>query len=375
MPSLKDSSKPTVADQSLDLRINQKNFKTLEPDEARVHLDRLAFMLRMVSEVMVKRLPKDGGTNPELHTYLNKITETLETFVLKNRLEAVTPNSDIRLSCTIDPTDSGFPVFVRDFRFLTSDKDQAAEELKKLPEDQRLVDDALFLLFRGHFPKDVVLQKLTRNYYQTLLDLTMPETLRILPVSHLKKEGRVHYCTKSFERLDDHHNLPRFYTTYLKIPSKTYPKTDWEPEIDRAISEGLSTVTSLELGYIAKKIEEIEGVQLEYMERFDIGPFYTVYTENSDTVEELIHSQDDCIMMFCKSTVVRTGQEERAGLKERLKGWRSGDTHLGEFSPAIESPLYILMPHRLIQKVHNLNITLKEHTKMFGVTSIGEIYD
>lgn len=375
MPSLKDSTKTTVADHAIDLQVEQQNFKILSPDEARVHLDRLAFMLTMTAKVMMKRLPDDGGNNLELQTFLRKLSDMLETFVLKNRLEAMKPNSDIRLSCTIDPSDSGFPVIVRDFRFLLTDQEHAEEELQKLPEDQRLVDDALFLLFRGHFPKETVLQKLARNYYTTLHDVIMPERLKILPVTHVKEQDRVHYCTKSFERLDDHSNLPRFYTTYLKVPSKTYPKTEWEPEIDKAISEGLSTVTALELKYLAQKIEVIEGVQLEYLERFDIAPFYSRHTENSDTVQALLESEDDCIMMFSKSMVVRTGEETRAGLGERLKGWRSGDTHLGEFSPAIESPQYILMPHRLIQKVHNLDIKLKEHTKMFGVTNVGEIYD
>ena len=65
--------------------------------------------------------------------------------------------------------------------------------------------------------------------------------------------------------------------------------------------------------------------------------------------------------------VVRTGQEERAGVSEWLKGWLSGDEYVGKFSPAIESPQYILMPHRLIQKVYNLNLVLKEHTQMFGI--------
>jgi hypothetical protein len=375
MSSLKDSTKTTVANHSIDLQIEQQNFKTLNPDDARIHLDRLAFMLTMIAKVMMKRLPDDGGNNLELQTFLRKLSDMLDTFVLKNRLEAMKPNSDIRLSCTIDPTDSGFPVIVRDFRFLMTDQEHAAEALRKLPEDQRLVDDALFLLFRGHFPKETVLQKLTRNYYKTLQDVTMPERLKIFPITHIKEEDRMHYCKKSFERLDDHYNLPRFYTTYLKVPSKTYPKTDWEPEIDNAISEGLSTVTALELGYLAKKIEVIEGVQLEFLERFDIGPFYSPHTENSETVQRLLESDDDCIMMFSKSMVVRTGEESRAGLSERLRGWRSGDTHLGEFSPAIESPQYILMPHRLIQKVHNLDIKLKEHTKMFGVTHVGEIYD
>lgn len=367
MSSLKDSSKTTVADHSIDLRTDFKNVQTLVPEEASVHLATLAEMLTMMVKVISKRLPRDGGNNPDFLKYLKKLSNTLKAFVLKHKLESLKPNSDIHLSCTIDPSDSGFPIFVRDFKFLTNEKKNAAEELKKLPGDERLVDDALFLLFRGHFPKDVILQKLIRNYYKMLRRLSMPETFKIYPVSRIKEENRIHYCKQSFERLDEHHNLPRFYTAYLKVPSKTYPKTEWESELEQAILDGLSTVTSLELGYLAKKIEVIEGVQLEYLERFDVGPFYSVYTENSETVRTLIESESDCIMMFSKSMIVRAGEEERTGLKERFKGWRSGDTHLGEFSPVIASPQYILMPHRLIQKVHNLDIVLKEHTQMFGI--------
>lgn len=375
MPSLKDSSRTTVNEQKVDLQINQQNVKILAPDEASAHIGQLASALIMVSNVMLKKLPRDGGNNPELHTFLKKLSATLNAFVLKNRVEAMKPNSDIRLSCSIDPTDSGFPIFVRDFKFLTTDQEQAAEMLKQLPDDPRLVDDALFLLFRGHFPKDVILQKLTRNYYATLLTLPMPAILKIGPIVHIKEEDGIHYCKKSLERLDDHHNLPRFYTAYLKVPEKTYPKPEWEPLVDQAITDGLSTVTALELAYLAKGIEAVEGVQLEYIERFDIGPFYSQFTENSDTVKRLIETGEDSIMMFSKATVVRTGEEDREGIGERMKGWRSGDTAIGTFSPQIGSPQYILMPHRLIQKVHNLNITLKEHTKMFGVTTTGEIYD
>ena len=61
MPSLKDSSATTIAGQAIDMRVNQKNFQILEPDVARIHVDRLAFMLTMVSQVMQKRLPQDGG--------------------------------------------------------------------------------------------------------------------------------------------------------------------------------------------------------------------------------------------------------------------------------------------------------------------------
>ena len=375
MSPIKDNSKATVAEHSIDLRVNQKNFQTLTPEEARAHLELLSKMLGMTSQVVAEKLPADGGNNPDFLKYLEKLTNTLEAFILKNRLESNKPNSDIRLSCTIDPSDSGFPIFVRDFKFLSTDQQKAQEELQHVPENDKLIDDALFMLFRGHFPKNVILQKLTRNYYATLSKLSMPEALKIYPPIHIKTDERVNYCTQSFERLDDHSNIPRFYTLYLKIPSKTYPKEEWKDEIMRMIPEGLSTVTNLELGYLAKKIEEIEGVQLECIERFDIGPFYSIYTENSETVSTLIDSNSDCIMMFSKSTVVRIGEEARTGFRERFKGWRSGDEYTGNFSPVINSPQYILMPHRLIQKVHNLNITLKEHTNMYGITSTGEIYE
>lgn len=375
MPQIKDSSRTTVADHAIDLKVQQKNFRTLTAEEARLHLDLLSSMLGMTFQVFVKKLPREGGNNPDFLNYLKKLISTLEAFVLKNRLESARPNSDIQLSCTVDPSDSGFPIVVRDFKFLYTDKEKVDEELSKLPENDKLVDDALYILFRGLFPKDVVLQKLTRSYYETLGGLTMPEPLKIYPVIHIKEDEQVNYCTQSFERLDDHSNIPRFYTLYLRIPSKTYPKPEWKDEISQAISSGLSTVTNLELGYLAKYIEEIEGVQLECLERFDIGPFYSVYTENTPTVRALIESENDCIMMFSKSMVVRTGEQERTGFRERFKGWISGDEHIGNFSPAISSPQYILMPHRLIQKVHNLNITLKEHTKMYGITSTGELYE
>ena len=375
MTPIKDSTQTTIVEHSIDLHIDHKNFKTLTPEEARIHLSMLANMLRAMSSVIAHHLPNDGGNNPSFMRYIKKLRATLDAILLKHRLEAAKPNSDIRLSCTIDPTDSGFPVFVRDFKFLVTDKEQTINELQKLPKDDKLVDDALFMLFRGSFPRNVILQKLVRKYYETLDVLTMPEPLRIYPPVHVKEEPPMHYCTLSFERLDDHHNIPRFYTLYLKIPEKTYPYHDeWEEQLKQAVLGGLSTVTNLELRYLARKVEDIEGIQLEYLERFDIGPFYSVYTENSQTVQALIDSPQDYIMMFNKSTVVRVAEEQRVGFREWFKGWRSGDEFIGNFSPVIASPQYILAPHRLIQKVHNLNITLKEQTKMFGITSTGEMY-
>ena len=138
MPSIKDSNTTTRADHSISLELNQPNFKTLQPDEAFTHLSLLAKMLDLSYLLVSKRLPKDGGTNPDLLTYLKKLHETLEAIVMKHKLDADKPNSDIRLSCTIDPSDSGFPVVVRDFKFLNTDKEQADAELQALPDDAKI---------------------------------------------------------------------------------------------------------------------------------------------------------------------------------------------------------------------------------------------
>ena len=375
MTPIKDSTKTTIVDHAIDMRVNQQNFKTLTPENARVHLGQLATMLGLTYDVCVQKLPKDAGQNQDFLAYLQQLALTLDAIGFKHELEAINPNRDIQLACTIDPSDSGFPIFVRDFKFLASDQANAAAQLASMPDDRKLVDDALYLLFRGLFPKNVVTQKLMRQYYRTLLALTLPETLRIHPVKEAQERDGLHYCTQSVERLDEHHNLPRFYTFYLRIPEKTYPRPEWQDELRRALAGGFSTVTALELGYLAQQVEALEGIQLECVERFDIGPFYSAFTENGPAVSTLIEAANDNIMMFSKTMVVRTGEIERVGLRERWLGWTSGDEAVGQFSPPIASPQYILMSHRLIQKVHNLNINLKDHTKMFGITSKGEIYE
>ena len=375
MPQIKDSQRTTIADHHIDLRLNTQNFKSLTPEDACAHLTLLTRMLQLAFQAIIKKLPKDGGNNPDFLQYLKKLTATLDVIVLKLKAESAKPNSDVQMSCAIDPTDSGFPIVVRDFEFLRGDKEKASAELERLPSDEKLVDDALYLLFRGLFPKDVILQKMIRNYYASLMQLDLPQPLLIHPYTHIKQDGPMNYCTVSFERLDEHHNAPRFYTLYLRIPSKSYLREEWQIQLEEAVKSGISTVTNLELSDMAQKIEAIYGVQLEYLERLDIGPFYSPYTDNGAAVKSLIETPEDCILMFSKSSVVRMGEEERIGLKEWFLGWRTGDEYEGQFSPVITSPQYILMPHRLIQKVHNLNITLKEHTKMFGVTSKGEIYE
>ncbi|MCP4353477.1 MAG: hypothetical protein GY795_49135 [Desulfobacterales bacterium] len=367
MASIKDSTRTTVAEHSIEMQVETDNLLNLTPEQTSVHLKMLSDMLVMKRKLIYKKLPREGGSNIELLEYLKNMGRILDIIALKNRLESAKPSTDIRLSCTIDPTDSGFPLFARDFRFLRTDREKADQELGKIPDNERLVDDALFLLFRGHFPRDVILQKLAREYYEELAKSTLPDRIEIHPETLIKEEDNIHFCKQSFERLDDHSNVPRFYTMYLKIPSKTYARSGWRDEILTAIKEGLSTVTNLELMYLAKLVEIIEGVQLDCIERFDIGPFYNTCTKNTGIISSLIEADDECMIMFRKYSIIRAGETKRTGLVNKFRGWRSGDDHLGEFTPVIASPQYILMPHRLIQKVHNRDLSIN-NTKMFDIT-------
>ncbi len=106
---------------------------------------------------------------------------------------------------------------------------------------------------------------------------------------------------------------------------------------------------------------------MDCIERFDIGPFYNRITKNTGIISSLIESDDECMIMFRKYSIIRAGETKRTGLVNKFRGWKSGDDHLGEFTPVIASPQYILMPHRLIQKVHNRDLSIN-NTKMFDIT-------
>ena len=202
MPQIKDGQRTTIVYHHIDLCLYSENFKTLTPEDACAHLTLLTRMLQLAFQAIIKKLPKDGGNNPDFLQYLKKLTATLDVIVLKLKAESAKPNSDVQMSCTIDPTDSGFPIVVRDFEFLRGDKEKASAELERLPSDEKLVDDALYLLFRGLFPKDVILQKMIRNYYASLMQLDLRQPLLIHPYTHIKQDGPMNYCTVSFERLD-----------------------------------------------------------------------------------------------------------------------------------------------------------------------------
>ncbi|MGA1869943.1 MAG: hypothetical protein ACMUJM_15525 [bacterium] len=371
--TLQSHGKTYMPEQSMEMTVDTNNFKRLEDSAVKTHFESLSSMLHELSRFAHEKLDISDAGSDGLLGYMSRLAATLEAIVLKNKIESMRENSDIKISCSIDPTHSGFPLFIRDFQFLHSDKKIADCNLALIPPDNDLVNQALFSLFRGIFPKDIVIQKLAREYYQKLKGLEIPSRFKSYEeIKVNKKEGKILY-KKSVERLDEHSNIPRFYNLYFKVPFDPYIEPQWKGELEEAIKRGTSTIAKLELPYLAEQIEEVDGVLLEMLERFDIGPFYNRYTANEGDIKYLIDhgSDNDAILCFQKHYVQRMGEKERKGLGNAIRGFISGDSRKGIFSPPVASPVYALMPHRFIQKVHSKDLRLGENIEMYSMIKGG----
>ncbi len=370
---LKDKNQTSVVDPKIDLTVQTNNFKLLKSNISMDHFEMLEMHLGLLTELISEKLSPRIRDSCELCEYIRDIEGSLDAYILKNRIESMTPNSDISISCSIDPSDSGFPILFRDFHFLGKDKEKASGEQRPFREDNRMIDDALFSIFRGVYPEDVILEKLHKAYCRKLLDIELPVEFKMYPEETIEEKGTL-FCKKFIRRFNGDENLPQFYILYFKIPAKEYAgnKTQWKERLDEAILAGISTIKDLELPYMAKNIEAIEKIRLEMIDRFDIGPFYNRHTENDEPMHRLFEDGEerDAILMFRKFSTQRIGEKRNKGL---INWFRKQKT--GFFSPAIASPLYALMPHRLIQKIYHKDIRLADNLKMHGLTKEGELID
>lgn len=373
---IKDSAQPSVAPGPQMSFPSGRNVKQLSLEEAALHLPLLSYQLRLLSRLVYDKLPNDGGSNNELQRYINSLATCTDALYHKHQLQPALPNSDIALSCAIDPTDSGFPLFIRDLHLLSIDKEAAKAKLAQLPPQEKLVEDAIYLLFKLHLPEQQILQSREREYCEKLDAAILPRDLEIFPLMHAGEEDGVNYCRKSIARFEPNTNLPYFYTLSFTVPRQSYARNGWHDQLDAAIKEGLSTIIDAELPYLAKVVEAIEGVNLQIVERFTIGPFYSNITDNEGAIAALLDGERSCdsLLYFRKHAVQRIGQQERKGFKERWNAWWSGDKSHGVFSPEIMSPQYILLPHELSQQAHHKDLSFKGPVKMYGITNGGDIF-
>jgi hypothetical protein len=355
---------------------SQDDGKTLSPDETLEHLEMILRPLRMLPRFVYEKLPQDGGENTPLREYMIRVADTIEAIGMKTRMELELPR-DTHFPCMIDPSASGYPLFARDLRMMVTDKNQAVERLSAMRTDSILVEDAIHAIMRGKFPADAVYEKLRREYFGHLQELAMPEPVRLHAPTFVKEQGAFSHWTMSAERLDDHHNIPRFYTLSYKIPNRSVNNPAVHSAFNERVERSFTVSTDLELQLMAGEVESIEGIQLQAIERYDLGPLFNRFTNNSPEVQRLLDAgrKDDTIMVYKKQTVHRRGETPKQGLMDRLNAFLSGDHSDGIFSPVVSSPYYALMPRRLIEKVHHLDIDLGQNVRMYGITSTGDLVD
>ncbi len=210
------SGKATISKLSVSLD-SQENFKDLSDHETKIHLKTLSSMLGLLARTIYEKIPEVGRENVGLENYILSTASSLDAIVKKQEIETM-KSEGTQIKCIIDPTDSGFPIVVRDFKYLEIDKRDAHIRLKNLPDDSSLIDNAEYHLFRASYPTSIIQQKLERNYYTSLQSLDIPAELKTYTAREVNTEKNGHLLfKKSFEKLDGHNNVPKFYTLYFTV--------------------------------------------------------------------------------------------------------------------------------------------------------------
>jgi len=361
----------------IELDFDKQSMKKLDEESAKPHLVSLSQMLNLLSRLVYEKMPEVVRDNASFQSYLYRLAGTVDMVVAKHYIDSMKGHSDVLPQCAIDPTDSGFPIMLRDIESIMNDKKDAQAKLAQLPSDEQLVKDAEFTLFQGSYPLDVIIRKLERDYYGKLQGLDVPDPYSIgmheeILVKKIKKAND-YLMKKDVEKLDDHDNIPRFYTLYFKVTEELYNNTKWRDQLKAAIEEGLHTISSVELKNLAERVESIDGIQLQMIDRFDVGPFYTQFTTNQGAMKALLEGaqETDSVLEMTRYRVFRESEVKKDGFIRSIKGWLSGDEYQGVFSQVMKDPTYMIMPYRLVQKAHNLKLDFENEVKLFGITSKG----
>lgn len=374
MKRIHDSSQVRFAGRAPMSDIQGNNFKTLDVNDALLHLKELKHMLSHMWMLFEQDVIHTYYNHHELREFAGTLLTVIN--VLQKRIERTRFLDKESIELSIDPTESGLPVFVRDFLFLNKERLKAKECIDGFSKDKQLVDDALFSLFRGVFPADIVEAKMTKSIYRQLLELPELKELRFHKPVSLGTEGSQLFQI-TIERLEETYNIPRLYTVHFSVPTiSTFDET-LADQLNDAFIECTKLPLDKELAYMADHIESISGISVHRIQRIDIGPFYNRFTENPQPVADLLSKgeEGDSILLFRMHSLHRVSETQVSGIGNWFKALASGDWRLGSFSRTLISPTYLILPHRLIQKAHYHDIQIDEHVKMFGLSARGGLFE
>lgn len=379
MKPIQDSSQMSIARPPPLTTVAGKNFKTLDQEDTLAYLQQFMGMLKNVQIMFSQHIIPDYASHQSLSDFAGTLIDISRA--IYSHFERGLFLKSNGLDLAIDPTDSGWPLFVRDFHFLNKAREKLVigktGQPYSLPDDQHLIDDAIFSLFRGVFPVEVIEKKMTKNLNLRLMKLPELKELRFLGAKLIREFSDAFYYQVCVQRLEESYNIPRFYTLHIKTFKPLGETPELFSALKRAFENGIGTPVSLELKHIAKNIEHIDGICVEMIQRVDIGPYYSRFTMNESVIKELLDkgNPEDSIFSFKVFTIQRMKESKVAGMVNSVKAYLSGDWFRGEFSKIMVSPTYYILPHRLIQKVHYLDLQLDTHTRMFGVNPKGELVE
>ena len=363
----------TVSKPSMDLEITN-NYKPLSSKEAHTHLLSLENMLTKLSRFMYDNInDKELRNNAAMQHYMIRLGDTLNAVVLKNESQSIGDNADVQQNIVIDPSSSGFPLFARDITLLYNDQQEADKRLAAIPNNSELVEAAINSSFHKVFPNKQIQQMLEHNYYSKLKEVDLPRPLEVYDSVFVKETKTGVIYKRSIEKLDDSYNLPRFYTIYFEVPKLSTSNGTLSEELKNCIvNDGLQTVVSHELPYLTNRLEAIDGIQMQLVQRFDLGPFYNVFTENSEEIKAILEGAlpTDGIISFTKNYVTRVSEVPVTGFKNKWKASFSGDAAIGVFSDVL-SKTYMIMPNKLVQKAVKQGINLG-NIELIGITKEGD---
>jgi len=376
MKPLQDSNQVSVQGRELPSLAAGGNFKTLSLDEGLNHLGVLHGMLSHTASLIRQRILTRFNADDELAGFVSGMADIVAALQRRLERDSYTP-ADKNIDFSIDPSTSGYPLFIRDLHYLNNERRRALDLLPRFAKDEQLVEDALFSLFRGVFPRDIIELKYTRLLYESLTRLPHLQELRWLDPVSLGVDGDFGLFRLTLGRLEENRNIPRFYCLYFRIPNQFNPDSELNRQLISAIQQGFSATVDGELKAMARHVEAINGIQLDMLQRVDIGPFYNRHTVNPEPVQCLLDAgqQDDGIFCFKTFTVQRISEKKVQGWGNWFHAIRSGDWHRGEFPHVLASPTHAILPYRLIQKAHHENIKLDHHVKMYGLTATGGIFE
>jgi hypothetical protein len=325
----------------------------------------------------ISRMPDGSMADRDgLQEYLLRLGKTMNAFILRDKVNALQGAvAQLQPEMAIDPENSGFPISIRDMLYIRKDKENIEQRLEAIPEDDDLIQTAIFSIYNRTFPTEVIKQKLEKKYLSMLSGIDIPAQLSLGENLYVKEDKGGNIFKKVVERYDDG-NIPRYYTIFFKVPTKSLKSIEWRPELEAVITNSLSGATSHELPFMAEKIEKIEGVQLKMIERVDIGPFYNKFTNNKEDMVKLLEDATDAegVLSFTKYYIARTNNADIpvTGLANKWNAMFTGDDVIGQFDPVIASPPYMIMPFRLAQKVKSQKLILGEQAQIYGITTSGD---